>query len=54
MAGKLQARLQYSQIDDVVEFGAQSYVVDVVKSCDEIHDALSDAYFSYPIDEAVS
>ena len=53
-AGKLQAQLHYSQIDDVVQFGAQSFVVDIMQSCDQIHDALSDAYFSYPIDEAVS
>ena len=53
-AGKLRAHLQYSQIDDVVHIGAQPFIGDIMKNGDQIHDALNDAYFNYPIDEAFS
>lgn len=52
IAGKLQAHLQYSQIEDVVDAGAQSFISDIMDNCDQIHDSLSDAYFDYRIDEA--
>lgn len=52
LSGKLQAHLQYTQIDDVVEFGANTFVTGIMGSCDQIHSALQDAYFNYDIEEA--
>ena len=54
ISGKMQANLQYSQIDDVVDIGAQTFVTNIMDSCELIHDALYDAYFDYAIEEAFS
>lgn len=51
-AGKLQAHLQYSQIEDVIEVGPQSFLVDIVGACDQIHGALYETYINYPAEEA--
>ena len=51
-AGKLQAHLQYSQIEDVIEVGPQAFLAEVMSACDQIHDAFYDTYINYPAEEA--
>ena len=51
VAGRLQAHLQYSQIDDFVGMGMQSFLGDVVASCDQIHTGLYEAYINYGAEE---
>ena len=52
MAGKLQAHLQYSQLEDVIEVGPAAFLGEVLSACDQIHEALYDTYINYPAEEA--
>ncbi len=54
IAGKLQAHLQYSQIDDVIEAGPRAFITDIMDSCNQIHDALYETYFNYEIEDVFS
>jgi len=48
-AGRLQAELQYGQIDEVLEEGLHSYLKGVENSCLQIHEAIYQTYISYPV-----
>ena len=54
ISGKLKANLEYSQIEDVARIGAHTFISDIMDSCNQIHDALYDAYFNYTIEEEFS
>lgn len=54
IAGKLQARLQYSQIDDIIDTGPRAFISEITDSCNQIHEALYDTYFNYEIEDVFS
>ena len=48
-AGRLQADLQYGQVDEVLESGLHNYLKSVENSCLQIHEAIYQTYISYPV-----
>jgi uncharacterized alpha-E superfamily protein len=48
-AGRLQADLQYGQIDEIMESGLHLYLKGVENSCLQIHDAIYQTYITYPV-----
>lgn len=48
-AGRLQADLQYGQVDEVLESGLHPYLKSVENSCLQIHDAIYQTYITYPV-----
>lgn len=53
-AGKLQAHLQYGQIEDVIQVGPLTFLAEIMHACDQVHEALYDAYINYSPEEAFS
>jgi uncharacterized alpha-E superfamily protein len=51
LAGRLQAQLEYAQIDEVHEAGLHNFLHDVLTRCGEIHAAVYRAYIAYPVEE---
>lgn len=54
LAGRLRAMLDYGQIDEVMSSGMGSYLAEVDRLCDRIHDTVYQTYITYPIDEFVT
>lgn len=50
IAGRLRARLSFSQIEEVMEDGVAQYLDSVRSDCAEIHAAIQQIYFDYAID----
>lgn len=50
LAGRLQARLRYGQIDEIASDGIHSYLADVMHQCEQIHNAIYQAYIEYAIE----
>jgi uncharacterized alpha-E superfamily protein len=50
LAGRLQARLRYGHIDEIIGDGLHPYLVDIVRQCDQIHNAIYQAYIEYAIE----
>ena len=50
VAGRLRARLSFSQIEEVMAQGVHAYLEAVRSECAEIHSAIRDIYFDYPIE----
>lgn len=50
LSGRLQARLRYGQIDEILGDGLHSYLTDMTRQCDQIHGALYQAYIEYAIE----
>jgi uncharacterized alpha-E superfamily protein len=54
LAGRLQATLSFSQIEEVMASGAAAYVEDVRQQCGQAHTAIHQIYFDYPAETAVA
>jgi uncharacterized alpha-E superfamily protein len=54
LAGRLQATLSFSQIDEVMASGANAYVENVREQCVQAHTAIHQIYFDYPVEAALS
>lgn len=54
LAGRLQATLSFSQIEEVMSSGATSYVESVREQCSQAHTAIHQIYFDYPAETAVA
>lgn len=54
MAGKLQAHLKYTLIEEVNEEGPRRFLSQIVDTCDQIHAGLYAAYINYPAEEALN
>lgn len=54
LAGRLRATLDYGQIDEITDGGLYTYLDDVQKQCNQIHEAIYSAYITYPFEELVS
>lgn len=53
LAGRLQATLSFSQIDEIMGSGATGYVDGVRWQCAQVHNAIQQVYFDYPIEQAL-
>jgi uncharacterized alpha-E superfamily protein len=53
LAGRLQATLSFSQIDEIMASGAGGYVDSVRWQCAQAHTAIQQVYFDYPVEQAL-
>lgn len=54
LGGRLHALVDYGQIDEIMDTGLGSYLLDIQHRCGEIHDAIIQTYISYPIEEKLT
>jgi uncharacterized alpha-E superfamily protein len=54
LAGRLQATLSFSQIDEIMASGANTYVESVRQQCSQAHTAIHQIYFDYPVESALT
>ncbi len=54
LSGRLQASLQFGHIGEIVEAGVRPYLFDILKQCQEIHQALYQLYINYSIESALA
>ena len=50
IAGRLSARLEFSEFDDVAQAGASAYLGAIVQECARIHEAVYSAFVAYPLE----
>jgi uncharacterized alpha-E superfamily protein len=50
IAGRLRAQISYSQIEEIIAEGVHTYLQNVRKDCKEIHGAINEIYFDYPVE----
>lgn len=50
LTGRLQARLRYGQIDEIINDSLHAYLADIMRQCDQIHTAIYQAYIEYAIE----
>ena len=53
IAGRLQAELSFTQIEEVMERGTANTMQHIRESCYEIHNCVHEAFVSYPIESAL-
>ena len=53
IAGRLQAELNFTQIEEVLNRGVPNTMQHIRGSCYEIHDCVYEAFVSYPIESAL-
>ena len=53
LAGRLQSKLSYDEIGDVLSDDFHRYLTDLQAQAYTIHDSLYDAYITYSIDDAL-
>lgn len=54
LAGRLQATLSFSQIDEILAAGAGAYVDSVRWQCAQAHSAIHQVYFDYSVESALA
>jgi uncharacterized alpha-E superfamily protein len=54
LAGRLQATLSFSQIDEILAAGASAYVDSVRWQCAQAHSAIHQVYFDYSVESAMA
>jgi uncharacterized alpha-E superfamily protein len=54
LAGRLQATLSFSQIDEILAAGASAYVDSVRWQCAQAHSAIHQIYFDYSVESALA
>jgi len=54
LAGRLQATLNFSQIDEILASGANAYVDSVRWQCAQAHSAIHQVYFDYSVESALA
>jgi uncharacterized alpha-E superfamily protein len=54
LAGRLQATLNFSQIDEILASGASAYVDSVRWQCAQAHTAIHQVYFDYSVESALA
>jgi uncharacterized alpha-E superfamily protein len=50
LAGRLSARLQFADFDEVAQVGASAYLATIVQECARIHEAVYEAFVAYPLE----
>jgi len=53
LAGRLRAQLDYGQVDEIISQDLLLFLSQIRQQCSAIHDAIYQAYISYPIDQAL-
>lgn len=51
IAGRLSARLEFAEFDEVAQFGARAYLATIVQECARIHEAVYEAFVAYPLEQ---
>ena len=51
LAGRLRARLQYADMDEIEAQGASPFLKTVLDECSAVHRSLYDAFVAYPLEE---
>jgi uncharacterized alpha-E superfamily protein len=54
IAGRLRAQLSFSQIEEVLAEGTQTYLENVRSECSQIHSAIHQIYFDYSIESELA
>jgi uncharacterized alpha-E superfamily protein len=54
IAGRLRATLNFSQIDEIMASGASAYIDSIRWQCGQIHAAIQQVYFDYPVESALA
>ncbi len=54
LAGRLQAMLDYAQVDEILDSGLGSHLNEIHNRCMEIHGAIYQTYVTYSIDEKLA
>ncbi len=54
IAGRLRAEISYSQIEEIIAEGVHTYLQKVRRDCSEIHVAINEIYFDYPIEAEIA
>jgi uncharacterized alpha-E superfamily protein len=50
LAGRLSARLEFAEFDEVAQAGASAYLATIVQECARIHEAVYAAFVAYPLE----
>jgi uncharacterized alpha-E superfamily protein len=50
LAGRLAARLEFADFDEVAQAGASAYLGAIVQDCAGIHEAVYEAFVAYPLE----
>ena len=53
LAGRLRAQLDYGQVDEIISQDLLLFLSQIRQQCSAIHDAIYQAYISYPINQAL-
>jgi uncharacterized alpha-E superfamily protein len=53
LAGRLHASLDYGQVDEILSEGPHVYLETISRYCAQIHSAVYQSYFTYPIESAL-
>jgi uncharacterized alpha-E superfamily protein len=51
LAGRLKARLQYADMDELEVAGASALLSTVLNECADIHQALYETFVAYPLEQ---
>jgi uncharacterized alpha-E superfamily protein len=51
IAGRLSARLEFAEFDEVAQMGASAYLATIVQECARIHEAIYEAFVAYPLED---
>ena len=51
LAGRLAARVEFADYDEIAEHGASVYLANVVAECSRIHEAVYETFVAYPLEE---
>ena len=54
LMGRLRATLGYSHVEEILANGATNYMVNVRVQCGQVHTAIQQIYFDYPIESAIA
>jgi uncharacterized alpha-E superfamily protein len=50
LAGRLSARLEFAEFEEVAQMGASAYLATIVQECARIHEAVYGAFVAYPLE----
>jgi uncharacterized alpha-E superfamily protein len=51
IAGRLSARLEFAEFDEVAQIGASAYLATIVQECARIHEAVYEAFVACPLEQ---
>jgi len=51
LAGRLSARLEFAEFDEVAQVGASAYLATIVQECARIHESVYEAFVAYPLEQ---